>query len=82
MADKVRIKGDPQWAMRRRAVNLVLYACAACVGFAACAGVEMMAVVMPNIKDIVIFTMGFYVTGATAERIFGVPGGNTVEPSP
>lgn len=75
----MKIKGDPQWAMRRRAVNIVLYASGASLAYAFYHGVDMVNAVMPSVRDIVIFTMGFYVTGATAERIFGVPGGNIVE---
>lgn len=78
----MKIKGDPQWAMRRARVDAVLVGGTIFAIYAVVHGPEMANVVIPHVTNLVIFVMGFYVGGAVAERLRGVPGGNIIVDDP
>jgi hypothetical protein len=73
-----RVKGDPQWAMRRRTIIAALISCLGLSIFAIARGAETAAAVVPSMAMLAGAIIGSYVFGAAWERIGGVPPGNTI----
>lgn len=75
----MKIKGDPQWTMRRRVVNSTLVACLVLSVFAIYrddgSGGLAGAVLMP-VAMLAGSVVGSYVFGAAWERVRGVTSGN------
>lgn len=73
-----RVKGDPQWAMRRRTIIAALVSCLGLSIFAISQGPETAAAVVPSMAMLASAIIGSYVFGAAWERVGGVPPGNTI----
>lgn len=78
----MKIKGDPQWAMRRRIVITTLLYCAGLSTYAVSHSPEMATAVLPHTALGAFGIIGSYVFGAAWERVSGVPGGNAVTEQP
>lgn len=74
----MKVKGDPQWAMRRRVVIASLGFCAGLSIYAVSHSPEMANAVVPHMSLLAGAIIGSYVFGAAWERVGGVPGGNMV----
>lgn len=74
----MKIKGDPQWAMRRRVINTALISCLGLSVYAVAHSPEMAMAVLPHTAILSGAIIGSYVFGAAWERVGGVPGGNSV----
>lgn len=73
-----KVKGDPQWAMRRRTIIASLVSCLGLSIYAISKGPETAAAVVPSVSMLAGAIIGSYVFGAAWERVGGVPGGNAV----
>lgn len=78
----MKVRGDPQWAMRRRIIIISLLACLGLSIHAVAHSPEMAQAVLPQTALLAGAVIGSYVFGASWERINNVPGGNVVGPYP
>jgi hypothetical protein len=72
------VKGDPQWAMRRRVIVITLLTCLGLSFYAISKDAATAAAVVPSLSMLAGAVIGSYVFGASWERINGIPPGNTI----
>lgn len=74
----MRVRGDPQWTMRRRVVIATLSSCLGLSLTAIFKDAATAQAVVPSMALLASGVVGSYVFGAAWERVKGIPSGNIV----
>lgn len=72
----MRIKGDPQWTMRRRVIVGTLLSCLILSVYAISQDAGTASAVVPSMAMLAGSVVGSYCFAASWERVRGVQGGN------
>jgi len=72
-----KIRMDPTWAGRRRAVSGTLLSCLGLAIYSMSLGAPMATIVLPVVGTLATFALGLYVGGAAYERVRGIQSGNS-----
>ena len=71
-----RVRLDPSWAGRRRVVRCTLLSCLGLTIYSMVLGPQMAGIVVPTTGSLAAAVIGFYVGGASWERVSGIPSKN------